>query len=175
MVLRRKANRKRPSAKRVDHPRIATRFRRCRAPLLAAGPTVIPETATQAIYYSPWIAGGANDVTVAFSQPATYPDIRIAEYSGLVSTNALDSVGVASGNSITSSASLTTTNATDLLVTGKPRPNVHLRAKRSVYFKAGKLTGRGRLRRRDGYREGNANFGRASFGFRLLGSSGCRL
>src|SRR5262249_7429550 len=74
--------------------------------------------ATQAIYYSPRIAGGANDVTVAFSQPANYPDIRIAEYSGLVSTNALDSVGVASGNSITSSASLTTTNAPDLLVTG---------------------------------------------------------
>ena len=53
---------------------------------LAAGPTAQTGTATQAIYYASNIAAAAasgNTVTVTFNTAAVYPDIRIAEYSGI--------------------------------------------------------------------------------------------
>jgi len=88
--------------------------------VLAVGPTVQTGVATQAIYYAKNIAGAtasANSVTVTFSAAAAYPDIRIAEYSGLDTVTPLDvSVG-AQGNSTTSnSGAVTTTNANDLLM-----------------------------------------------------------
>jgi len=88
--------------------------------VVAVGPTVQTGVATQAIYYAENIAGaaaGGNTVTVTFTVAAVYPDIRIAEYSGVDTVNPLD-VGVgAQGNSATSnSGTVSTTNANDLLV-----------------------------------------------------------
>ena len=62
-------------------------------------------------------AAGANTVTVTFSAAAPFPDIRIAEYRGIATSNPVD-VAVAAQGSGTSSSSgpLTTTNANDLLV-----------------------------------------------------------
>ncbi len=94
---------------------------------LAVGPTVQPGAAgggglTQAIYYAKNILGAAanaNTVTVRFSVAATYPDVRILEYSGLDRTNPLDVTAAAAGNSSTSdSGAVTTTNGNDLLVGG---------------------------------------------------------
>src|SRR5260370_5843168 len=88
---------------------------------LAAGPVVQSATASQAIYYAKNIlaaAAGANAVTVTFNVGARFPDIRIAEYSGLDTVNPLDvSVGAHSTATPTSdSGSVTTTSANDLLV-----------------------------------------------------------
>ena len=88
--------------------------------VLAVGPTVQTGVATQAIYYAKNItaaAATANAVTVTFTPAAAFPDIRIAEYSGLDTVNTLDvSIG-AQGNSTTgNSGPVTTTNANDLLV-----------------------------------------------------------
>src|SRR5256714_12131743 len=87
---------------------------------LAAGPVVQTGIATQAIYYAKNIAAagaGANTVTVTFTAAAIYPDIRIAEYSGIDTVNAVDVSAGAQGNSATSNSGLvTTTSANDLLV-----------------------------------------------------------
>ena len=72
---------------------------------LAVGPTAISGTATQAIYYAANIVGaaaGANSVTVSFTAAAIYPDIRLAEYSGIDPNNPLDVVASATGNSAAS-------------------------------------------------------------------------
>ena len=86
----------------------------------AVGPTVQSGTATQVIYYAKNIgaaAAGSNAVTVNFNTAASYPDIRVAEYSGISQTSAVDVVAAAQGSSSTSSSgSVTTTNANDLLV-----------------------------------------------------------
>ncbi len=88
---------------------------------LAAAPVVQSATASQAIYYAKNIsaaAAGANSVTVTFSVAAAFPDIRIAEYSGLDAVNPLDvSAGAQGTTSATSnSGPATTTSASDLLV-----------------------------------------------------------
>ena len=87
---------------------------------LAVGPTVRTGTAAQAIYYASNIAAApanGNTVTVTFSAPAAFPDIRIAEYSGIAPSAPVDVSAGASGSSGTSSSgSVTTTNANDLLV-----------------------------------------------------------
>ena len=58
-------------------------------------------------------------VTVTFSGLASYPDIRILEYSGIDTVNPVDTFAGAIGNSATSSnVSLQTTAAADLLVAG---------------------------------------------------------
>ena len=86
---------------------------------LAVGPTVIAGVKTQAIYYSAAIVGssaGSNRVTVTFGASVKYPDIRIAEYSGVDPANAIDVVKGTSGNSTTSdSGTVTTTSANALL------------------------------------------------------------
>jgi len=86
---------------------------------LAVGPTVQSGTASQSIYYAKNIAAaaaGANSVTVTFSAAAAYPDIRILEYSGADPNNPVDVTAASSGSSATSSSgSVTTTNAPDLL------------------------------------------------------------
>jgi len=85
----------------------------------AVGPTVISGVESQSIYYAKNIAAavaGANTVTVTFSTAAVSPDIRILEYSGADPANPVDVTAASSGNSaISSSGSVTTTNATDLL------------------------------------------------------------
>ena len=87
---------------------------------LAVGPTVQSGTATQAIYYAKNIlaaSANGNTITVAFNTVAKYPDLRIAEYSGIDPTNPVDVVSAAQGTgTLSNSGSVTTTNANDLLV-----------------------------------------------------------
>ena len=86
---------------------------------LAVGPTVRAGKATQAIYFAKNIRSGANTVTVRFSTPAAYPDIRVLEYSGLDPVNPLHASAAASGSgSSPNSGSLTTTTPNVLLVAG---------------------------------------------------------
>jgi hypothetical protein len=81
---------------------------------LAIGPTS-GTGLRQSIYYAKNILGGNNTVTVTFTQPATYPDIRILEYKG-VST--LDVTAGASGTGSTSSSGSATTTAANELIFG---------------------------------------------------------
>ncbi len=79
---------------------------------LAVGPTK-GTALEQSIYYAASILGGSNTVTVTFNQAATYPDVRVLEYSGVAS---LDVTAGASGNSSSaSSGSATTKNANELI------------------------------------------------------------
>ena len=88
---------------------------------LIGAPIVQSGTASQAIYYAKNISAasaGANTVTVTFSVAPRFPDIRIAEYSGLDTVSPLDVFVGAQGTttSTSSSGSVTTTTANDLLV-----------------------------------------------------------
>jgi hypothetical protein len=75
---------------------------------------------SQSIYYAKNIASssaGANTVTITFNTALAYPDVRIAEYSGIDRTNPLDGAAGASGSgTLCNSGLLTTTNGTDLLI-----------------------------------------------------------
>jgi chitodextrinase len=86
----------------------------------AVGPTVRAGSGTQSIYYSANIRSapaGANTVTVTFTTPANFADIRIAEYAGIATVNPVDVAVGASGSSTSSSSGIiTTTNANDLVV-----------------------------------------------------------
>jgi YD repeat-containing protein len=87
---------------------------------LAVGPTKYSGLISQSIYYAPNIvsaAAGANTITVTFSTAAHFPDIRIAEYSGLAAANTFDVGTAAIGSGTTANSGLaTTTGGTDLLV-----------------------------------------------------------
>jgi hypothetical protein len=87
---------------------------------LAVGPTQLNATLSQSIYYAKKISGataGTNTVTVTFTSPAHYPDIRILEYSGIDPLSPVDVVVSSTGNSATTSGdSVTTRNASDLLI-----------------------------------------------------------
>jgi hypothetical protein len=79
---------------------------------LAVGATV-GTGMEQSIYYASNIAGGTNTVTVAFSQAAAYPDVRILEYKGVTT---LDVTAAATGSSAApSSGGATTTSANELI------------------------------------------------------------
>ncbi len=86
---------------------------------LAVGPTVTGAL-SQSIYYAKNIAAAsaaANVVTLNFSGSASYPDIRILEYSGIDTVNPVDTFAGAIGNGAASTnVTLQTTAATDLLV-----------------------------------------------------------
>jgi hypothetical protein len=61
---------------------------------LAVGPTIGSEL-TQSIYYARNIysaTANANVVTVKYSSPAAWPDVRIMEYSGIDPMNAVDAI-----------------------------------------------------------------------------------
>ena len=76
--------------------------------LLAAGPTSASGFGTQSIYYAQNIAAAnanGNTVTVTFDKAVAFPDLRIAEYKGIATTNALDVAVGASGNSSSTSSS----------------------------------------------------------------------
>jgi RHS repeat-associated protein len=80
------------------------------------GSGVLGGAITQAINYVPNIKGGSNTVTVTFNQSASYPDVRVLEYSGLLTTSPLDVVATGTGNSTSSSSgSATTSSATELI------------------------------------------------------------
>jgi hypothetical protein len=85
----------------------------------AVGPTIQAGVASQSIYYASNIfsaTAGANLVTVTFSGPARYPDIRILEYRGADTVNPVDVTAASSGSGTTSSSgAAATTNANDLL------------------------------------------------------------
>ncbi len=89
---------------------------------LAIRPTRHPDgQATQYLYYAKNIvaaAAGTNTVTVTLSEgDLAWPEIRVAEYSGLSTTNPLDvAVGQTGSGANTSSGQLTTTHANDLIV-----------------------------------------------------------
>ncbi len=89
---------------------------------LAVGPTRVSATASLAIYYAANItasAANANSVTVTFNAATVYPDVRIAEYSGISATDPLDvAIGATGTGTTANSGSVTTTNANDLLVGG---------------------------------------------------------
>ena len=89
---------------------------------LAVGPTKFATTLTQSIYYAKNIGAAAangNVVTVKFSGAALYPDIRILEYNGIDLISPVDGTSALTGTATTSSSgSLATTNANDLLVAG---------------------------------------------------------
>ncbi len=81
----------------------------------AVGPTANTGL-QQAMYYAKNIAAGSNTVTVKFNVAAAYPDIRIAEYSGLDPTSPLDVTAAGTGNGTSaSSGSATTTSANELI------------------------------------------------------------
>src|SRR5260370_592347 len=85
---------------------------------LAVGPAIQPGVASQSIYYASNIASaaaGANVVTVTFSSPATYPDIRILEYLGADPNNPVDVVAAGNGNSATSDSGAITTSNPEIL------------------------------------------------------------
>src|SRR5437899_4645936 len=85
----------------------------------AVGPTTLPGTLTQSIYYAKNIApalAGANSVTVKFNVAAVWVDVRILEYAGLDTAAPLDVTAGASGSTATSnSGPLTTTGPNELL------------------------------------------------------------
>jgi hypothetical protein len=89
---------------------------------LAVGPMLLTgsDPRTQSIYYAKNIlaaTAGSNTVTVTFNAAAYYPDIRILEYSGIDTATPVDVSAAATGNSTTSSSgTVTTKNASDLLV-----------------------------------------------------------
>ncbi len=84
---------------------------------LAVGPTKRTTILTQSIYYAKNVAAGTNSVTVNFSVAASFVDLRIAEYSGIDTSNPLDvAIGANGSNNSSSSGAITTTNANDLIV-----------------------------------------------------------
>jgi YD repeat-containing protein len=88
---------------------------------VAVGPTVSSTHGTQTIYYAsniPAAAANGNTVTVTFSTAASKPDVRIAEYSGLLPSAPLDKAIGAVGTTGTaaSSGAITTTYANDLII-----------------------------------------------------------
>jgi chitodextrinase len=86
---------------------------------LAVGPT-LTGFGNASIYYAKNIAAataGSNTVTVTFNGGVPFPDIRIAEYSGINTTSPLDVSAVATGTGTTAdSGSATTTVANELLI-----------------------------------------------------------
>jgi hypothetical protein len=89
---------------------------------LAVGPARSTGNATEYIYYAKNIvaaAAGTNTVTVTVSGTGTivWPDIRVAEYSGLDTSNPLDvAIGNSGSGTTATTGNFTTTNASDLIV-----------------------------------------------------------
>ncbi len=86
---------------------------------LAVGPTRQGTVESQSIYVAKNVAAAAanaNTVKVTFSAAARYPDVRILSYRGLDTVSPVEAVAGATGTGATSSSgSLTTINANDLL------------------------------------------------------------
>jgi hypothetical protein len=91
---------------------------------VAALPPVTGAGLSQVIYYAKDIAGDSgtpNEITVAFSQAAQFPDVRILEYSGLDPSIPLDAgatAGAAGSGILADSGACTTTTPVELIVAG---------------------------------------------------------
>jgi outer membrane protein assembly factor BamB len=86
-----------------------------------AAPLTSGSGASQAIYYAKNIkaaTAGNNVVTVQFSAAASYPDVRVTEYSGLDPANPLDTSASAAGSAATASSGNLTTSAGSELIFG---------------------------------------------------------
>ncbi len=71
------------------------------------------------IFYFPNCAGGVKPtVTASFSVPAQYVTLDVIEVSGCAASSPVDVGNTATGNSGSSSVSVTTSNATDILIGG---------------------------------------------------------
>jgi hypothetical protein len=75
---------------------------------------------SQAIFYAANInsAASGNSVTVTFSQPAMFVDLRVAEYSGLSRSNPFDAGSTASGPAGLANSNAITTSADNELLIG---------------------------------------------------------
>jgi predicted enzyme related to lactoylglutathione lyase len=84
---------------------------------LPAAPITRSSANSQAIYYAKNIvANASNTVTVTFNTATPFVDLRILEYSGIDTVNALDQTASAAGTSATpSSGNVTTTTAKELV------------------------------------------------------------
>jgi hypothetical protein len=91
-----------------------------------AAPLTRGTNLSQAIYYAKNISGGTPTVTVTFSGATSFPDLRIMEYSGLDPVSPYDSSAFGIGlNNPSSTANLTTSYATSLLVSGGTTANAY--------------------------------------------------
>ena len=84
-------------------------------------PAVGPTSTTglqQCIYYAKNIIGGSNKVTVTFSQAASYPDVRVLEYSGADTTNPLDVTAAGTGTGTAANSGFATTTSSNELIFG---------------------------------------------------------
>jgi len=84
-------------------------------------PAVGPTSTTglqQSIYYAKNIIGGSNKVTVTFSQAASYPDVRVLEYSGADTTNPLDVTAAGTGTGTAANSGFATTTSSNELIFG---------------------------------------------------------
>jgi hypothetical protein len=71
---------------------------------------------SQAIYYATNIPAGSNTVTVTFTQPAAFVDLRVSEYSGLATAGVFDAGTSATGiGTGADSGPLTITSTNELL------------------------------------------------------------
>jgi hypothetical protein len=88
----------------------------------ALAPTIVADTSTQVMYYAKAIlaaSAGSNQVTITWSGSAAFPDVRIAEYTGVDQTNPLDTASGKWGTGpLAESGPLVTTGAPDLIVAG---------------------------------------------------------
>lgn len=78
-------------------------------------------TVQQAMYFLPNIlsaSAGTNIVTVVLSGVATQPDVRILEYSGIVTSLPIDATGSNTGSNASPSVSVVSLNSNDLVVAG---------------------------------------------------------
>jgi hypothetical protein len=89
----------------------------------ALGVTTSSKAGSLQIWYAQNIASSsanANTVTVTFNTTSSYPDVRIAEYSGIATSSPLDVTAASSTlwttSTLSTSGFVTTTNANDLLV-----------------------------------------------------------
>jgi len=73
---------------------------------------------SQAIYCAGNIKPGTNTVTVTFNEPATFVDLRVTEYSGLLPTNAFDAGTSGTGIGTGASSGPLTVNGTNELLFG---------------------------------------------------------
>jgi glucose/arabinose dehydrogenase/PKD repeat protein len=98
-----------------------------------AAPTKRSGVNSQAIYYAKNVAAGANTVRVTMNTSTPFIDVRIAEYSGVDSTNPLDATSSGSGRSAQPDSGVATmTTARELLI-GAGTTTGHFNAAGSGY------------------------------------------
>jgi IPT/TIG domain len=79
---------------------------------------------SQAIYYAKNIAAATPTVTVTFNTSASFPDVRVLEYSGLSTTAPLDNWAGNSGSSATPDSGAAATTGNDMILGAGTTANV---------------------------------------------------